>query len=132
MTPQSSINYDTLPAGRELDALVAERVMGWLDVGKQRDSVHTEFVNFGVDPATVEERRAKKYAARQVVPHYSSDIAAAFQVVEKMAEKGDLIFLQTHRGDAERYAATFVEPFTAYAPTAPLAICRAALKAVSV
>lgn len=160
MTPQPSIDYDTLPAGRELDALVAERVMGWEWLERRMDVHDPSTARKALFPPSDSEwirinynerdwsaassatprfhdwdeaaLRSKGGAAELCLPYYSSDIAAAWQVVEKMAEKGDLIFLQTHRGDDEQYAATFVEPFTAYAPTVPLAVCRAALKAVSV
>jgi hypothetical protein len=37
MTPQSSIDYDTLPAGREIDALVA-KLMG-VDPDREHDEV---------------------------------------------------------------------------------------------
>ncbi len=161
MTPQSSIDYDTLPACPETNALVAERVMGWLDVGMRQDGGSIEFVNFGVDPATVEERHAKKYSVRQVVPDYSTDIAAAFQVVSKLREQNWLVTIKvmparmsfTIEGSHSEYdvpsADRFVgqgkvlceltwmgdglrHPELVFEDSVPLAIVRARLKAVSV
>lgn len=71
---------------REIDCLIAEKVMGWTDVGRHENctachgrSGHTEFVPHGLPPS---------YTHRQQVPHYTLDIAAAWQVVEKLRQKG--------------------------------------------
>ena len=125
------MNTDEMPAGRELDALVAEKVMGfclcpydpkwmradtgsgiWIDGDTWRCTDHGK-------PAFTPWRS------------YSTDIAAAWEVVEKMREDYEprielwdegwevTILTGTDRGSASGRALT-----------APLAICRAALKAV--
>jgi hypothetical protein len=93
-----------MQAGREMDALVAEKVMG----------------------------------ARYSVPRYSADIAAAWEVVERMREHPDPRF-RTLRMVAYPYNRTYAtfdaenedEWTEANGENAtPLAICRAALAAL--
>jgi hypothetical protein len=73
MTPSP----DTLEAGRELDALVAQHVMGWRDV-----LPNTPRTNFHGYPTLDREARE--------VPAYSTDPAAMMKVVERMREKGNV------------------------------------------
>lgn len=92
--------------GRELDALVAEHVM---DVNAHANSK--------MNP----------------LPYYSTDIAAAWQVVEKLAKKEILFVIDNLMpGKSFRVTAHNIKrtEFFAYAETAPHAICLAALKAV--
>lgn len=179
-----------LPADRELDALVAEQVMGLVLAGHacaafvegewsiQADSTpdrwmcHAEVAPLyvahcvcatgpltisgrhaeGSDPVFVEDYNRdaiKRYGAERarfghvthclaVVPTYSTDVATAWLVVEKLAERGWLLMLEQCRwrdGLARpgEWAAYFQDAVTrgeAAAPTAALAICRAALAAV--
>ena len=98
-------------AGRELDALVAEKVMGWTNV---RFICHGLSLRGEVDGEPSEK-----------VPFYSVDIDAAWDVVEKIGTSFTL----------ERYNRWYVEfgdRYSAAADTAPHAICLAALKAVGV
>lgn len=134
---------DALPAGPALDALVAERVMGW--VCPPATSVLP--VRMWVGPSG---------RVHPELPRFSTNIAAAWLVVERIGERVDdeqsLDFswlTLVHTGDG--YAASFdVSPhevaldtisgnwwdnlqlleYAGWAKTAPLAICRAALKAV--
>jgi len=116
-------------AGREMDALIAEYVMGikpqqvkdfplfsvkrdWLDIG--------EWYFDGNHGSTVE------------LPFYSTDIAAAFLVWDKLVEMERYPTL--HEGPQEYDGAvvagvSLVNPATseAFAETKALAICRAAL-----
>lgn len=62
-----------MPAGRKMDALVAEKVMG-LKVDYEFNEILEPRVPFLVD----------KYDEWGYLPNYSTDIAAALQVVEKM------------------------------------------------
>ena len=70
---------------------------------------------------------------------YSTDIAAAWEVVEKLRNDGRFLQLDSLGFDGEQwrcfFALTEIEeekfPWVGEADTAPLAICRAALKAVS-
>jgi hypothetical protein len=64
------------------------------------------------------------------VPAYSADIAAAWLVVEKLYETGirlDLYRMTGHRTDW----CCWFDRHGGYGDTAPLAVCRAALVAVS-
>jgi len=94
---------------RKLDALVAERVMeitvqgpGW------------------------------RYPSEDHLPHYSTDIAAAWEVVEKLRTKGDPFAVMSPSEYGE-YSCYFDSRHPAGAgDTAPLAIVIAALKAKGV
>ena len=109
-----------LEAGRELDALVAEQVMGFVDLG----------------PLQLADLRYQKPTTDGVVvlgrlPNYSTDIAAAWQVVEKISK---LYHVEIENFDGG-YGVTlddYSQTWEAHAPTAPLAISRAALLAVMV
>lgn len=57
-------------AGRELDALVAERIMGWT-------RLHVDGELFGIPPGHMQEA---------LVPSYSMDMAAAWGVVERLRD----------------------------------------------
>ena len=60
---------------------------------------------------------------------YSSDISAAWLVVEKMLERGYWLTLEQNLSDC--WQATFSDEYSAdHEATAPLAICRAALSAL--
>ena len=107
-----------MKAGRELDALIAEKVMG-------------KPVKWGKTPTT-------KYPI--AVAHYSTQIADAWLVVEKMEEHNDIVLFdivrKTHVYNElywfARFRTVLVERPNSItkADTAPLAICLAALKAV--
>jgi hypothetical protein len=118
-----------MPAGRELDALVAGKVMGW------ESAVVANYPWQMIPPG--EDR----YIVR-LVPHYSTDITAAWLVVERMRAGAPIRFRNIslvaycyHR----TYATFDATAFTDYSPetwaeangehATPLAICRAALMA---
>jgi len=118
LTP-AMIDIDSMPAGKEMDSLVAEKVMG-LPCSCFLDPAYCAV--HGLSIPTDSLRR------------YSTSIAAAFGVVEKLKE---------YHWDMEWNPITKlweVEPwphvgwheneFFVQADTLPLAICRAALKAV--
>ncbi len=116
-------------AGPELDALVAEKVMG-CRVVHCRDGTYKLRVPGSydrVDFVTAE-------GARSACPKYSTDIAAAWEVMEKMAKEGykPCVGMNGHCWDATMRVdiATTTEDEWMSANTAPLAICRAALAAV--
>lgn len=126
-----------MKSGRELDALVAEKVFGMhrhpgcdLD-----DHLRAECYGTGTEEG---------YGP---VVDYSTDIAAAWQVVEKLRSDGLGIILNDtmgqYRGRFWRYDrsdgwdidAWILCPdtqFTVWEETAPLVICLAALKALGV
>jgi len=91
-----------MKAGRELDALIAERVMGEM---------------WGVGPNL-----------EDTLPHYSTQIADAWLVVEKMRPYFEIYC--DGGGWVARFGWADAGTLAAYADTAPLAICLAALKAV--
>lgn len=110
------MNIDEMPAGREMDALVAEKVMGWANI---RGAVVEQNTNIVRD-----------------VPSYSTDIAAAWDVVEKINTKKCFIELKStfptwFAGIFKGFGHNYEIIECANEKTAPLAICRAALKAVS-
>jgi hypothetical protein len=114
--------------GRELDAEVAIRVMGWHDVKFQ------PIANaFG-------EKVLDEYAGHPpndllknaIIPRYSTSIQAAWDVVEKMKSISLFTALISAKGQPWvckiNKEIAFVEE---KADAAPLAICKAALKALS-
>ncbi len=126
-----------MTAGRELDALVAEKVFGVLAVHDSRDG-------YG--------KGARQYPAINgnpsgPVPFYSSDIACAWLVVEKMRRDGwaFTLLLTPPASSVIVPTAAFrqsVYPpdcrsiqeagYSSHAESVPAAICLAALKAVGV
>ncbi len=108
------MNYDSMPAGYEMDRMIGEKVMGFT------------------------------YVSGHWRP--SNDIAQAWEVVEKLRSKGVTMIVFPYRTgwvcsfidgdiDCDRVSHDFhyidcETADTATADTPPLAICRAALKAV--
>lgn len=117
---------DEIEAGGELDAFVAEKVMGWKHGSFGRYKVWNlpsggQLTDFGL-------------------PEYSTDIAKAWQTVEKLEKQGFLfritrLGLTTPPGLEWQAEFRCLHPiqgghvFIGDALTAPLAICRAALLA---
>lgn len=99
-----------LPPGRELDAVVAEKVMGWRRGLLRRKPLHTDVIPPGQsrpwrdysqvgDHPYIEAPNGKKWflcaydcnvmdLVSRLLPQCSTDISAALEVVEKMREKG--------------------------------------------
>jgi hypothetical protein len=118
---QAPQDWRALPAGAALDGLVAARVFGWVCTDDDA-AVWTSpdgLSHFGVSP-------------------YSTSIAAAWQVVEKLRERGAIlehVCVWDEDPTSDRaFAASFDDGKRAcgraFAMTAPLAICRAALVAL--
>lgn len=123
-----NVDYDTMPAGPELDRLVAEMVMGW-KLRPDGMAYHGGATGWRVPhPGAV--------PPAQFSP--STNIANAWEVVERMAPRlriqkgGHTPYYAIHRTELGYVAGywTAVPFLTSPADTAPLAICRAALKAV--
>lgn len=135
-----------LKAGRELDALIAERVMDecpW-QIWFSRDSVLRCTDINGISYFCANKEQAESYIKDFPVDwnavlmepqckEYSSDISAAWEVVEKMRHLGwsfdlnlmaryTVVFRQNYLKDTDR--------FSSKEDTAPHAICLAALKAI--
>lgn len=127
--PEVEQNVSQLSAGRELDALVAERVMGWYLKGRRWiDPERREFAGFTTEP---------QYDPNSDRDHPlwepSSDMASAWEVVEKMRPDWRFLFQETpgrrwravFSSHSERDLAKMED-----ADSAPEAICKAALQAV--
>lgn len=103
-----------MEAGPEMDELVAVMIMGY-ESSKVRNG-WVELGNFATYPK-----------------RYSTDIAAAWEVVEKVREKGwgmAIVNAFSQEPDGPGYGCHLrngMKTHTGYAETAPLAICRAAL-----
>jgi hypothetical protein len=105
-----------MQAGRELDALVAEKVFSFTLASHSAEEdlwVH--------EPNDI---------LSWPLPTYSTDIAAAWEVVEKFGEGSNFTLIEAFPG---QWACTIgtVKQGKMY-PTVPLAICHAALKVVGV
>lgn len=100
-----------IPAGRPLDCLVVEHVMGWKEV---KDSLHGWT---GLAPAGW---------GRFPVPFFSTDIAEAWEVVDKLrAEDCQVVFWLNKIPEKVR---VLIEPCVIVdEETFPVALCRCAL-----
>lgn len=133
-----------MKAGPELDALVAEKVMGWV---RTQESWYDEE---GVDATVLESPTGAMVQAHgwgkdcdysefgDVLPRFSTDIAAAFELlrryrnsnyvhVEILASPSEAFWCFRVRTDAGGPVIA-----TAEESTAPLAICAVILKALGV
>lgn len=139
--------FQTMSAGRELDAIVAEKVMGFIPVGP--GEYWNSLVKWRTDRDYFEECQ-----------EFSTDIAAAWQVVERLQSLGCNHFSldweqpydnrPRHEREADPQERPWLfafnaprhlsgspsvgmpDPVVLHAPTAPLAICYGALIAVGV
>lgn len=124
------MDVDKLEAGPELDALIAEKVMGCSVTSIEFEGRVWFRCSCAGAPHGQVDSDGEKTVALQA---YSTDIAAAWSVLEKFPW-----FRIDNRGDYEGNEAFMVEltddvknlAGKMWGPTAPLAICRAALKAV--
>ena len=121
-----TVNIDTMPAGREMDALVAEKVMG-MKVSKKGG------LRWRVNRRT------------ELLSKYSTSISAAWEVVEKLKDAMSTIGMAgTFNMEFDLESGQWEVGYTdldydkgwcwedgwpVMADTAPLAICRASLKA---
>jgi len=126
-----------MEAGREMDALVAEEVMGWTYISP----LYCGYPASG--PIGPNEAVPYKWPARlgaTQVPNYSTDIAAAWQVVEHLYSEKWIVgigsLVQVPREWRCELCNMWEDDFSrcpsdieANADTAPLVICRAALLA---
>lgn len=107
-------------ASRELDAEIAEKVMGW----PHDEAENCLYCLMGSIAACNEVTRD--------LPDYSTDIAAAWQVVDKLkATQGFALSYRGIENTPVSWGADFCNSGEVLAATAPLAICLAALKAIT-
>jgi len=129
-----------MKAGRELDALIAEKVMGY-EVGWGIQSV-SGGIRTRKNPQAL-HAHADGEVVRVDLPHYSTQIADAWLVVERFRRGTEPVdvacCVDLHISDWCTVPDCFVKiyspalaPVDAHANEMPLAICLAALKAVGV
>lgn len=130
-----------LKAGRELDALVAEKVMGWRYVESTQNRIvhfmHPQIIDSDSMRGELRETKRRSSAAAKNAPAYSTDIAAAWQVVVALLNRTPQRDLHLQHLDGIGWGVSCCFNKTeggwdgwVYANTAPLSICLAALKAV--
>lgn len=125
--------------GRELDVLVAERVMG-LKTGKyvwgKRKQYSAYFVG---DAANWDDDGSGASVLFNELPHYSTDLASAWEVVKTLSEAGWIVkMITSEMGGTDCTLVCGVgargridsDCMGGIITTAPHAICLAALKAV--
>lgn len=136
---RSPTDVTELAAGREMDARVAEKVMGW-----RLDTSWTvpKYGALGYNRDHGEPIPMWRQADGTCAPHPfdrrfrpSTDIAAAWQVVERLLARGDWPCIEPPDGEDSPRWCVHVELATGtacrgYGDTAPEAICRAAVAAV--
>ncbi len=122
---------ETMKPGRELDALVAEKVFA-----KPGLLCICENPRFSGDPWTGDPLtiyHCVKCRKSADFPCYSTNIAAAWEVVERFEDSG---FLLTKVPNTEElnpfYTAIFAQKFCCFGETAAHAICLAALATADV
>ena len=126
------IPWDTL-SERERDALVAEKVVGYVVTGP-REGGNVRWVQ---PPAGEQWQSGGERVLEKTCPRYTTDIAAAWEVIEKMKSLGWQVLMDNKNEIDEpgwwvcfeqweprqRHASVFMR-------TAPAAICYAALSAL--
>lgn len=133
------MNIDEMQAGRELDAMIAEKVMG---------VTIQEFGSDSFGGYCLKKENGDLYyfkgdcqikfsidEAKEIIPRYSTDILAAWEVVEKMKKNyGINIEIRDYavsceiQGEFKTFGASDVREHG----SVPLVVCRAALKALGV
>jgi hypothetical protein len=131
-------------AGRELDALVAEKVMGWVYREYWGQLVPSEHLDAPMWSEWAQDKSGDvcRHPINRMpnipyrgdkpwIPEYSTDISAAWEVVEKNKEYW---FFLMYSADMKQWWCEYrvnKQKGRVTADTAPLAICRAALLAMS-
>lgn len=111
---------------RRIDALVAEKVMGW--VKKTAECNNEQVVLVPPDWTDLSVKRWLGHDLHELVPHYTTSWDAAGLVVEAMLDKAPGFVLEAAYLPFRWYCE--FNKCSAEAKTPPLAICRAALKAL--
>jgi len=138
MTDLTPAQIEAMPAGRELDARVLVHVCGWRwwlykqakacslvppNHPSVEDGTHGPFAGW---PDESERFKDWTFSGWVEAPKVSSDIAAAFGVVEAMMKRGYSVFIQFDKLEPNFWACDFGGEVLD-GETLPLAICRAAL-----
>lgn len=109
-----------MPAGREIEALIAVEIFGWQWLPWSGNTEQKVLVQY---PEQAESMDWWGKDVMDLVPGYSTDIAAAWDVVYKLHN----VAINRHH---VFWFCSFKGNESAQGETAPLAICRAALLAV--
>lgn len=142
-TPLTADEIRKMPAGREMDALIAQHVFGWRwqrceYIGPSPVSQPVVRYNLMLPGSEAEtwrctpsDDRTKHKILADYQPTYSTDIEAAWKVAEKFAP----YFRLDARGYGEgNWGCTIWTGYAEvheYGPTAQVAVCRAALIAIA-
>jgi hypothetical protein len=136
------VGIDAMEAGRELDVLVAEKVMGarWIDYPWHNGTIKKYLTDDGAaiprgyDFEHLDGTRIIDWNAWQ----FSTDISEAWELVEKLTPYGGKVrFMIDRKTDSPNEDIQWRAMFSdgvywiygeSHAPTAELAICRSALK----
>lgn len=124
------MDYKELKPGRELDALIAEKVMGLEPFEFPTFKIENQFDN------AIAAIIADEYEKRREPLPYSTKIEDAWQVVEKIKTHKNFVDFEIRSPNIETMEGFDVRfclgrgNKRAYADTAPHAICLAALKAI--
>ena len=135
------MRIDEMPAGREMDALLAEKIMGYT-LSELSLPAYPKYKLFDI-----ESGEFSGYVKE--VPHYSTDIADAWEVVKRMPIpfKLEKCWEKAYQIGPEGWSACWCTDADCegcnensrctngddvWAETAPLAICRYALKVAGV
>lgn len=116
------MNIDEMPAGRELNKLVAEKVMGWhvsrmYATPEYWDPSKHDSIHYSCDEP-------------DAVPDYSNDGGAALKVIKRLDESlGAWFEIRGPRGWVAQCNCPGRQ-YTAAASTMSLAVCRVALKVI--
>lgn len=123
----TKVDITSLPAGRELDALVAEKVMGW-KWGAEYKTVDGNPVGWWEEPGS-ERLHWGCYKLGEMpptVPYYSTEIKDAWEVVERFKRDERQVQIGRH---GQSWSVGLGGGW-GFDESAPLAIVRAALRTV--
>ena len=135
MSIKSPTNIEAMEAGVELDALLAEHVMGWSVKLEQ----HPAYITPRLSLVVFHNRRfprvgppENRYDAHWDYSDWtpSKDIAAAWQVFEKMVADGWQVGVVSMDATWDASVSGDRRMYEARAATAPLAMCKACLLAL--
>jgi len=131
--PHCNVHIDEHPASRCLDAWVAEAVMDGRPFLTEDDCKASQTAwTFGQNRWVMSSLHSDGEGASFFrVPTYTADIAAAWEVVEKINDDSAMTLRWYNPDGRTSYfsvAFGFSKKIEAHADAAPLAICRAAIK----
>ena len=148
------MEIDELKAGPELDLLIADKIMNWDHRHRYRECEDSWYSHCLTCYAAERDKSEEEFRSEPCSrpPHYSEDIAAAWDVVGELGKRGFRVKISVdYDGDCDEvflaagdpncpyqkpydirdgHGFTMIEHEPLDVQTVPLAICRAALKAI--